>query len=170
MARASSPCRVAEPVILAPTGPNPAAVAEAAEHADRSMTNEANAPAASLPSNAAPAAAVRAVTNEASTPAEPPPITTNTGHRTPAKTDETNEATGPADIAARRLFALPAIVVALLALLFSAGLAAAFGTSADVNGPAIIGVETPSIEPSPPPRRLVNDLRSTTLDAGPLRR
>jgi hypothetical protein len=96
-------------------------------------TNEASAPAATVPSDAAPSTAVGDVTNEAGAPAEPPPVTT----------DQTNEASAPAEAlpattddgrrttdrtaegGVRLVPAVPAIIVAWLALFVSAGLAAA---------------------------------------------
>ena len=57
------------------------------------------------------------------------------GHRARPKTCRSRNSNGPPDDAPRTLHVLPAIVVAILALLFGDGLSAAFGTPAPGIGP-----------------------------------
>jgi hypothetical protein len=80
----------------------------------------------------------RAVTNEASGPA--------TSRPSGAEPDDgagnvTTKASGPAEGAARPVAAGPAVIIALLAPLFSAGLTAAFGASAQARDPSPIATQ-----------------------------
>ena len=111
VAPASHPDEAVEPVELPPTITEPVTVQPVASPDARDVTNEASGPAAATDTG-------RRTSDDAEG-------MTDNGQRS-----TTNEANRPARDADRPVQVVPAVVVALLALLFYAGLMAAFGASA----------------------------------------
>jgi hypothetical protein len=135
--RDCGPCDVVEPDALPPTGPGPVAVEPVGERGARDVTNEASDPPASLAPDAEPDDRARTVTNEATGPA----ISRPSDAADDDAGDVTNKANRPAEGAARPVAAGPAVLLALLAPLFCAGVTSALRASAQARDPSRIATQ-----------------------------